>query len=203
MSVLVDNEGFSFLSKTFPGTAEAGNRTPAPLIVRDQHPGERSGGSYNKFSCWCCYFVINHEKKTLLSHTKLIRPGEWLITFQHCCVWDCSEGVFKMPRWLLLQHTCQERGLTLYYPIWVIHLFALRARCCTDEGDTEVFIVCTHCVSAVELLQEGVVCAFGEATFLVDKSQHAQFLKRETDGRKRVKLIAVMTELVVIPGSLH
>lgn len=34
----------------------------------------------------------------------------------------------------------------------------------------------THCVSAVQFLQEGVVCAFGEATLLIDKSQHAQFL---------------------------
>lgn len=80
---------------------------------------------------------------------------------------------------------------------------ASRVCCCTDEGDAEVFIVWTHCVSAVELLQKGVVCAFGEATFLVDKSQHAQFLKGETDGGKRVKLIAVMTELVAIPGSLY
>lgn len=35
----------------------------------------------------------------------------------------------------------------------------------------------THCVSAVQFLQKGVVCAFGEATLLIDKSQHAQLLK--------------------------
>lgn len=36
---------------------------------------------------------------------------------------------------------------------------------------------------AVQLLQEGVVRAFGEATLLIDKSQHAQFLKgRQTRG---------------------
>lgn len=36
----------------------------------------------------------------------------------------------------------------------------------------------THCVSAVQFFQKGVVCAFGEATLLIDKSQHAQFLKK-------------------------
>lgn len=46
----------------------------------------------------------------------------------------------------------------------------------------------THCMSAVQFLQKGVVCAFGEATLLIDKSQHAQFLKgRKTRRAERVK----------------
>lgn len=64
------------------------------------------------------------------------------------------------------------------------------------------FHVCvwTHCVSAVQFLQQGVVRAFGEATLLIDESQHAQFLKGETDrGAEMVKHTAVMTELVIIP----
>lgn len=47
-------------------------------------------------------------------------------------------------------------------------------------------------MSAVQLLQKGVVCAFGEAALLVDKSQHAQFLKkRQTRRAERVKRTAV------------
>lgn len=38
--------------------------------------------------------------------------------------------------------------------------------------------MCTHCVTAVQFFQKGVVCAFGETTLLIDKSQHAQFLKK-------------------------
>lgn len=58
----------------------------------------------------------------------------------------------------------------------------------------------THCVSAVQFLQKGVVGAFGEATLLIDESQHAQFLKGKTDrGAERVKLTAVMMELVTVP----
>lgn len=50
----------------------------------------------------------------------------------------------------------------------------------------------THRVSAVQLLQKGVVCAFGEAALLIDKSQHAQFLnKRQTRRAERVKHTAV------------
>lgn len=45
--------------------------------------------------------------------------------------------------------------------------------------------VWTHSVSAVQFLQKGVVRAFGEATLLIDKSQHAQFLKTETDKKSR------------------
>lgn len=51
------------------------------------------------------------------------------------------------------------------------------------DGDTDVQKMClricmrTHCMSAVQFFQKGVVCAFGEATLLIDKSQHAQFLK--------------------------
>lgn len=38
----------------------------------------------------------------------------------------------------------------------------------------------------MQFLQKGVVRAFGEATLLIDKSQHAQFLKgRQTDKRSR------------------
>lgn len=40
-------------------------------------------------------------------------------------------------------------------------------------------------MSAVQLLQEGVVCAFGEAALLVDKSQHAQFLKKRRDEKEQ------------------
>lgn len=57
--------------------------------------------------------------------------------------------------------------------------------------------VWTHCVSTVQFLQKGVVGAFGEATLLIDKSQHAQFLKgRQADGEKEHR---VMMELVIIP----
>lgn len=41
--------------------------------------------------------------------------------------------------------------------------------------------VWTYCMSAMQLLQQCIVCAFGETTLLIDKSQHAQFLK----GRQR------------------
>lgn len=59
-------------------------------------------------------------------------------------------------------------------------------------------------MSAVQLLQKGVVCAFGEAALLIDKSQHAQFLKgRQTRGEERVKHTAVMMELVIIPLGPH
>lgn len=61
-------------------------------------------------------------------------------------------------------------------------------RTVSEEQDTDDCIhvhemclrVCmwTHCVSAVQFFQKGVVCAFGEATLLIDKSQHAQFLKQ-------------------------
>lgn len=53
-----------------------------------------------------------------------------------------------------------------------------------EDGSADVHTVglriCmwTHCVSAVQFFQKGVVCAFGEATLLIDKSQHAQFLKK-------------------------
>lgn len=56
---------------------------------------------------------------------------------------------------------------------------------------TYVFIcVCvwTHCMSAVQFLQKGVVRAFGEATLFIDKSQHAQLLKgMQTRGTGRVE----------------
>lgn len=50
---------------------------------------------------------------------------------------------------------------------------------------------------AVQFLQEGVVCAFGEAALLVDKSQHAQFLERKArqEGAEGER---VMTELVTM-----
>lgn len=54
---------------------------------------------------------------------------------------------------------CQGRGM-----------YALLHACVWD------LFMWTHCVSAVQFLQKGVVCAFGEATLLIDKSQHAQFL---------------------------
>lgn len=44
----------------------------------------------------------------------------------------------------------------------------------------------THCVSAVQFFQKGVVCAFGEATLLIDKSQHAQFLKKRNKQKDAV-----------------
>lgn len=50
---------------------------------------------------------------------------------------------------------------------------------------------------AVQLLQEGVVCAFGEAALLVDKSQHAQFLKRKA-RQEGAQGETVMTELVTV-----
>lgn len=50
---------------------------------------------------------------------------------------------------------------------------------------------------AVQLLQEGVVCAFGEAALLVDKSQHAQFLKRKA-RQEGAQCEIVMTELVTM-----
>lgn len=55
-------------------------------------------------------------------------------------------------------------------------------------------------MAAVQFLQKGVVRAFGEATLLIDKSQHAQFLKgRQTRGAETLKHTAVMMELVIIP----
>lgn len=59
--------------------------------------------------------------------------------------------------------------------------------------------VWTHCVSAVQFLQKGVVRAFGEAALLIDKSQHAQFLKgNQTEEQDRVKHTSFMMELVIM-----
>lgn len=54
---------------------------------------------------------------------------------------------------------------------------------------------------AVQFLQEGVVGAFGEAAFLVDKSQHAQFLKRKArqEGAEGER---VKTELVTMQATV-
>lgn len=49
-----------------------------------------------------------------------------------------------------------------------------KERVCERVLNCEVW---TYCVSAVQFLQQSIVCAFGEATLLIDKSQHAQFLK--------------------------
>ena len=121
----------------------------------------------------------------------------------------------------------QEGGLTLWGSLswWVVKVFLqLCWRCMghfryaivsVSQGVDRVCVNCcmwesfracmwTHCMSAVQLLQKGVVCAFGEAALLIDKSQHAQFLKgRQTRGEERVKHTAVMMELVIIPLGPH
>lgn len=46
----------------------------------------------------------------------------------------------------------------------------------------------THSMSAVELLQQGVVSAFWKAALLVDEGQHAEFLKQGEEGKTEASL---------------
>lgn len=56
--------------------------------------------------------------------------------------------------------------------------------------------VWTYCMSAMQLLQQSIVCAFGETTLLIDKSQHAQFLKGRQTEEQRVEHTTVVVNVI-------
>lgn len=56
--------------------------------------------------------------------------------------------------------------------------------------------VWTYCMSAMQLLQQCIVCAFGETTLLIDKSQHAQFLKGGQTEEQRVEHTTVVVNVI-------
>lgn len=109
------------------------------------------------------------------THSLFLRPEESLLTLPYCAcacerLWGCDWVVPTGSALVFISEFKEE--LTLCDLKW------------DEEKKVHNMSVSdlkrrTYCMPAVEFLQQGVVRAFRESAFFIDKSQHAQFLRKE------------------------